>query len=70
MRTLLIIIGFVFAITFTSCATRIAVQSPNVKLVKVAQKHHKIVVIKGKRYYFLNGRHYRKTKKGFVIVRI
>lgn len=70
MRTLLIIIGFVFTITFTSCATRIAVQSPNVKLVKVAQKHHKIVVIKGKRYYFLNSHHYRKTKKGFIIMRI
>ncbi len=70
MRALLIIFGFIFAITFTSCVTRIAVQSPTVKVVKVAPKHHKVVMVKGKRYYFWNGRHYRKTKKGYVIVRV
>ena len=70
MRTLLIIIGFIFAMTFTSCATRVAVQSPNVKVVKIAPKYHKIVVVKGKRYYFWNGRHYKKTRKGYVIVKV
>jgi len=70
MRTILIIIGFIFSITFTSCATRVKVQSPNVKVVRVAPKHHKIVVIKGKRFYFWNGRHYKKTRKGYVIVRV
>ena len=70
MRTLLIIIGFIFAMTFTSCAARIAVQSPHIKVVKMAPKHHKIVIVKGKRYYFWNGRHYKKTKKGYVVVRV
>ena len=46
MRTLLIIIGFIFAMTFTSCATRVAVKSPNIKVVKVAPKHHTIVMLK------------------------
>ena len=70
MRTLLIIIGFIFTMTFTSCATRGAVQSPTVKVIRVAPKYHKIVVVKGKRYYFWNGRHYKKTKKGYVIVKV
>lgn len=70
MRTLLIIIGFIFAMTFTSCATRVEIKSPNIKVVKVAPKHHKIVVVKGKRYYFWNGRHYKKTKKGYIVVRV
>ena len=70
MRTLFIIIGFVFAETFISCATRVVVKPSNVKVIKVAPKHHKLLVIKGKRYYYWNGRHYKKTKKGFVVVRV
>ena len=66
MRTLLIIIGFIFAMTFTSCASRVA----QVKVIRVAPKHHKIVIVKGKRYYFWNGRHYKKTRKGYVVVRV
>lgn len=48
MRALLIIIGFIFAMAFTSCATRIAVQSPNTKVIRVTPKHHKIVIVKRK----------------------
>ena len=70
MRTLLIIIGFIFVMTFTSCSTRVVVNSPNVKVVIVASKHHKIVVVKGKRYYFWNGRHYKKTRKGYIVGRV
>jgi len=70
MRTLLIIIGFIFTMTFTSCATRVAVQSPTVKVIRVAPKHHKTVIVKGKRYYFWNDRHYKKTKKGYVVVKV
>ena len=68
MRALLIVIRFMFVITFTSCATRVAVQSPKVNIVRVAPKHHKIVVVKGERYYFWNGRHYKKTRKGYIVV--
>ena len=70
MRTLIVIVGFIFAMTLTSCATRVAVRTPNVKLLKVAPKHHKVIVVKGKRYYFWNGRHYKKTGKGYVIVKV
>jgi len=71
MRHLLLIIGIAFAMSLTSCATRVAVKtSPSVKVVKVAPKHHKIVVVKGKRYYFWNGHHYRRTTKGYVFVKV
>lgn len=72
MRHLLIIIGFAFAMSLTSCATHVAVRPApaTVKVVKVAPKHHKVVVIKGKRYYYWNGKHHRKTAKGYVVVKV
>ena len=69
MRTLLFIIGFAFTLSLTSCASRVVVR-PATTHVKVAPKHHKIVVVKGKRYYFWNGRHYKKTTKGYVVVKV
>lgn len=70
MRALLIIFGFVLAMSLSSCARRVVVRIPATTVVKVAPKHHKIVVVKGKRYYYWNGKHYRKTKKGYVFVRV
>jgi len=70
MRTLFIIIGIVFALTFKSCATPISVESPTVKVIKAAPKHHKIVVVKGKQFYFWNGRYYKKTRKGYIVVKV
>ena len=70
MRTVFIVIGFVFALSFTSCASRVVVRPQASTVVKVAPKHHKIVVVKGKRYYYWNGKHYRKTKKGYLFVRV
>jgi uncharacterized protein with PIN domain len=70
MRNLFIIIGFIFAMSFTSCANKVVVTTPRARVVKVAPKHHKIVIVKGKRYYFWNGRHYRKTNKGYIIVKV
>jgi uncharacterized protein with PIN domain len=70
MRHLLIIIGFIFALSFTSCVSRVVVTTPRARVIKVAPKHHKIVIVKGKRYYYWNGHHYRKTHKGYVIVKV
>lgn len=72
MRTLVLILGFIFTLSLTSCATRVVTRpaTTNVKVVKVAPKNHKVVVVKGKRYYFWNGRHYKKTRKGYVVVRV
>jgi len=54
----------------SSCATRVVARSTNVTAVKKAPRHYKIVKVKGKRYYFWNGNHYKKTRKGYVVVRI
>lgn len=70
MRTLIFIITLVVALSFTSCARRVVVATPKTKIIRIAPKHHKIVIVKGKRYYFWNGRHYRKTRNGYVYVKI
>lgn len=67
---LLIFIGFAFIISLTSCAKRVIVATPKTKIIRVAPKHSKIVVVRGKRYYFWNGKHYRKTRNGYVYVNI
>ncbi|MBT8260411.1 MAG: hypothetical protein HKO92_07225 [Flavobacteriaceae bacterium] len=70
MRHFIFILGFIFTLSLTSCATRVAVTAPHTTVVKVAPKHHKIVVVKGKRYYFWNGKHYKKTRRGYVVVKV
>ncbi|NND62894.1 MAG: hypothetical protein HKN48_06830 [Flavobacteriaceae bacterium] len=60
------------ALVFSSCATRVVTTTPrtNVVVVNKAPRSHKIVVVKGKRYYYWGGRHYRKTNRGFVFVKV
>lgn len=70
MRHFLFLLAFIFTLTLTSCATRVAVRTPHTSIVKVAPKHYKIVIVKGKRYYIWNGKHYKKTRRGFVLVRV
>jgi len=62
----------IVAFTFTSCATRVVTTTPttNVVVVKKAPRNHKVVVVKGKRYYRWGGKHYRKTSRGFVFVKV
>lgn len=70
MKTILISLGLIFTLSLMSCATRTVVETPRYTTVKVAPKHHKVVVVKGKRYYFWNGRYYKKTRRGYVFVRV
>ena len=71
MRTFILIFGIIILFSTTSCVSRIAVRPPHAAtIVKVAPKHHKIVVVKGKRYYSWNGKHYRKINKGYVFVKV
>ena len=71
MRKLLILLAFA-AFTFSSCATRVVTRTPttNVVVVKKAPSNHKVVVIKGQRYYRWGGNHYRKTNRGYVLVKV
>lgn len=69
MKKLLFLLAIVLFAT-TSCATRVVQTTPqrNVVIVDKAPKNHSVVVIKGKRYYKWNGKHYRKTQRGYVLI--
>ncbi len=71
MKSLIYILVFVFALSFSSCARRVVVTQPtSVTIVKKLPRQYKVVRVKGKRYYFFNGKHYRKTRNGYVVVRV
>ena len=70
MRSFIIIFFALCAMCLSSCATRVVNKPATVIVVKKAPIHYKIVKVKGKRYYFWNGNHYKKTRKGYVIVRV
>jgi hypothetical protein len=57
--------------SFTSCATRVITTTPATKVVVVkrAPTQHKVVYVKGKKYYRWNNTYYRKTKRGYVVTR-
>lgn len=71
MRFLVFSLVFVFSISFNSCARRVVVAQPSsVTIVKKLSKHYNVVKVRGKRYYYFNGNHYRKTRNGYLLVRI
>lgn len=54
-----------------SCSVRVVERNRgNVVVVKKAPRKHRVVVIKKKRYYTWGGNYYRKTARGFVLVKI
>ena len=66
----IIFFGFSFFL-FTSCGPRIVTTSPDtVVVVNKAAKNHRVVYVNGRKYYHWNGNHYRKTRRGYVIVKI
>ena len=71
MKTYVFLITALLLFSTSSCATRVVTHpAANVTLVKTAPKHYKKVTVQGKRYYFWNGNHYQKTRRGYVLVRI
>lgn len=56
--------------SLSSCATRVVTRPASVTVVKTPPRHYKIIKVKGKRDYFWNGNHYRKTRRGYVITRV
>lgn len=71
MRKFIILLALA-TFAFSSCATRVVRTTPttNVVVVKKAPRNHTVVVIKGKRYYRWGGKHYRKTNRGYVLVKV
>lgn len=72
MRYLVYTLVLVFALSFNSCARRVVVKEPatTVTVVKKLPRQYKVVRVKGNRYYYFNGRHYKKTRRGYVVVKI
>lgn len=73
MRTFVILISAFLLFNMSSCAVHVTTRrrpAPKVTVIKTAPKHYKIVKVRGQRYYFWNGKHYKKTKKGYVFVRV
>lgn len=71
MKYLVYAFVFVFALSAKSCARHVVVKQPaTVTVVKKLPSQYKIVRVNGKRYYVFNGRHHRKTRNGFVVVRV
>ncbi|MDT7832715.1 DUF6515 family protein [Flavobacteriaceae bacterium S356] len=71
MKKLAVIVFLISAFGFQSCAVRVVERSqPNVVVVKKAPRNHRVVVIKKKRYYTWGGKYYRKTRRGYVRVRV
>ncbi|SDW13418.1 hypothetical protein SAMN05444411_101130 [Lutibacter oricola] len=64
------ILILLFTTTASSCATTVKNTPSKVVVIKKLPRTHKIVRIKGVRYYKFNGKHYRKTRKGYVVVRV
>jgi hypothetical protein len=73
MKHSLLIFGLC-AFLFSSCATRVVtpvpVTSAKVVVVKKAPRNHRVIVVKGKRYYTWNANYYRKTGRGYVLVKL
>ena len=70
MRTLVVFLFVCVYLNFNSCVVHTKAEPTKVVVVKTPPKHYKIVKVKGKRYYFWNGKHYKKTRKGYIVVRV
>lgn len=70
MRTLIFFLSLGCLLSLNSCATHVETRPATVTVVKTPPNHYTIVRVKGKRYYFWNGKYYKKTRKGYVIVRV
>ncbi|WP_299547944.1 DUF6515 family protein [Seonamhaeicola sp.] len=71
MRPFIILISAFLLFNLSSCATHVTRRPvAKVTVVETPPRHYKIVTVKGKRYYFWNGKHYKKTRRGFVVVRV
>lgn len=69
-KVILILFGSALLILGNSCVVHTRPAASRTVVVKQAPRNHKVVVIKGKRYYTWGGKRYTKTRRGYVIVNI
>ncbi len=73
MRHLYLVYTFVFVLVLSinSCAKRVTIaKSETPTVVTRLPRQHKVVRIKGRNYYYFNRKHYQKTRRSYVVVRI
>lgn len=71
MKTICLSATTILLLLSTSCSRRVVVQpKAEITKVKIAPRNYKIVNVRGKRYYYWKGKHYRKSKRGYVYVRL
>ncbi|WP_298532385.1 hypothetical protein [uncultured Algibacter sp.] len=70
MRLIFLLIALFTLLSTSSCATHVRTRPNQVTVIKTPPKHYKVVRVKGKRYYVWNGKHYRKTRSGYVFVKV
>ena len=66
---ILCILG-ITSFSLQSCVVRQVTSKPNLVIVKKAPRNHQVVVIKKRKYYKWDGKYYRKTRRGYVVVRL
>jgi hypothetical protein len=64
------LLTLLFSFTLTSCVTTVRATPAKVVVVKRLPKVHKVVYIKGHRYYKWSGVYHRKTARGYVVVKV
>jgi len=64
-----LLIGFL-SLSSTSCVTTVRSPQTRTVVVKTLPKTHKIVYVRGIKYYKFNGKHYRRTSRGYIVVRV
>ena len=68
-KFIIILFGSALLLLGNSCVVHTRPAYSQTVVIKKAPKHHKVVVIKGKRYYTWDGKRYRKTRRGYVFVK-
>lgn len=69
-KLLIVFIGSALLLLGSSCVVHTRPAHTHTVVVKKAPRHHKVVVVKGKRYYTWNGKYYKKTRRGYVVVKV
>lgn len=69
-KLLIVLFGCAMLLFGNSCVVHTRPAHTRTVVVKQAPRYHKVVVIKGKRYYTWNGRYYKKTQRGYVVVKV
>ena len=69
-KVFIAVLALFFVLSFSSCTTTVRPAHQHVVYVKHVPKKHRVVYINGQKYYKWNGKHHRKTRRGYIVVNI